>query len=367
MLIACYLSLLCVVAVQLDTRVLHLPMSFDDSSCTDAISKYMSSFRNDAPYLPSNIDFVARNNGITRADVHRTVFDASYMVLGLGDVYLGAPCAVPLNPLQRLIVPKYNPARTMTPEGAVGLGGAYMCIYPMTSPGGYQLIGRTLPIWSTFGNMHQRHPYLRRTTASDGSPQLQSQPLFTPSKPWLLEMFDEIRFFPVDESELNKQRDAFRSGYLPLKVESARFSMREYNQTWSAPEQVAKQEAMRKKQKEAQKREMEEDAASLKRIAKQQGSAAKAAPGAAAAASADASGSLLSGQHAVHADVTARVVSVLVKVGDRVRPQTPLVRLEAMKMEYTLRSSVAGTVTAVHAQENGMVQQGQRICVIQEQ
>ena len=36
----------------------------------------------------------------------------------------------------RLVVPKYNPARTFTPEGAVGLGGTYLCIYPMESPGG---------------------------------------------------------------------------------------------------------------------------------------------------------------------------------------------------------------------------------------
>ncbi len=59
------------------------------------------------------------------------------------DVYLGAPCAVPVDPRQRLVVPKYNPARTVTPEGAVGIGGAYMCIYPMESPGGYQLVRGT--------------------------------------------------------------------------------------------------------------------------------------------------------------------------------------------------------------------------------
>lgn len=35
----------------------------------------------------------------------------------------------------RLVCPKYNPARTFTHEGTVGLGGAYMCIYPMNSPG----------------------------------------------------------------------------------------------------------------------------------------------------------------------------------------------------------------------------------------
>lgn len=71
----------------------------------------------------------------------------------------------------RLVVPKYNPARTFTPEGAVGLGGAYMCIYPMVSPGGYQLIGRTLPIWNTFGRVKP----------------------FSPATPWLLRNFDQVR------------------------------------------------------------------------------------------------------------------------------------------------------------------------------
>ena len=55
--------------------------------------------------------------------VRRVVMAASYMVMGLGDVYLGAPCAVPVDPRHRLVVPKYNPARTFTPEGSVGIGG----------------------------------------------------------------------------------------------------------------------------------------------------------------------------------------------------------------------------------------------------
>lgn len=44
------------------------------------------------------------------------------------------------------------------------------CIYPMDSPGGYQLVGRTLPIWNTFG----------RTGP------------FSKDKPWLLEFFDQV-------------------------------------------------------------------------------------------------------------------------------------------------------------------------------
>lgn len=38
--------------------------------------------------------------------VHDTVFATSYLVLGLGDVYLGAPCAVPFDPRQRLVTAK---------------------------------------------------------------------------------------------------------------------------------------------------------------------------------------------------------------------------------------------------------------------
>lgn len=90
---------------------------------------------------------------------------------GLGDVYLGAPCAVPMDPRHRLVTTKYNPARTFTAEGTVGIGGSYMCVYPMDSPGGYQLVGRTLPIWNTFARAGP----------------------FSPDKPWLLRFFDQVR------------------------------------------------------------------------------------------------------------------------------------------------------------------------------
>src|SRR2546426_9010526 len=81
-------------------------------------------------------------------DVHRIVFDASYLVVGLGDVYLGAPVATPLDPRHRLVTTKYNPARTWTPENAVGIGGAYLCIYGREGPGGSQFVGRTVQVWN---------------------------------------------------------------------------------------------------------------------------------------------------------------------------------------------------------------------------
>ena len=78
------------------------------------------------------------------------VFDASYLVMGLGDVYLGAPVATPLDPRHRLVTTKYNPARTWTPENAVGIGGAYLCVYGMEGPGGYQFVGRTVQMWNRY-------------------------------------------------------------------------------------------------------------------------------------------------------------------------------------------------------------------------
>ena len=70
--------------------------------------------------------------------------------MGLGDVYLGAPVATPLDPRHRLVTTKYNPARTWTPENAVGIGGAYLCVYGMEGPGGYQFVGRTVQMWNRY-------------------------------------------------------------------------------------------------------------------------------------------------------------------------------------------------------------------------
>ena len=173
------------------TRIVHLPLSWDDPATRLAIEKYMQSVRPDAPWCPSNIEFIRRINGLDSIDDVKTiVFDASYLVLGLGDVYLGAPVATPLDPRHRLVTTKYNPARTWTAENSVGIGGAYLCVYGMEGPGGYQFVGRTVQMWNTW-----------RTTKE-----------FAPGSPWLLRFFDQIRFYPVEADELLEMRDAFPHG-----------------------------------------------------------------------------------------------------------------------------------------------------------
>ncbi|MBV9748655.1 MAG: ATP-grasp domain-containing protein [Acetobacteraceae bacterium] len=64
------------------------------------------------------------------------------------------------------------------------------------------------------------------------------------------------------------------------------------------------------------------------------------------------------GDDRVAAPIPARVSRVLVKPGDAVRKGAPLLVLEAMKMELTLSSPVAGTVEAVRPAVDEMVEEG---------
>jgi urea carboxylase len=67
------------------SRIVWLPLSWDDPACQKAIDKYMTTVRRDAPWCPSNLEFIRRINDLANIDqVYKTVFDASYLVMGLG-------------------------------------------------------------------------------------------------------------------------------------------------------------------------------------------------------------------------------------------------------------------------------------------
>jgi urea carboxylase len=194
--------------LQVPSRTVHLPLSWDDPATREATARYMSGVRADAPWCPWNLEFIRRVNGLETVDrVREIVYGAEYLVLGLGDVYLGAPVATPVDPRHRLVTTKYNPARTWTPENAVGIGGAYLCVYGMEGPGGYQFVGRTVQVWN-------RGP--------DGAGP------FEPGVPWLLRNFDRIRWFPVGAEELLEMRERMAAGRLELEIEDGRFALAEH-------------------------------------------------------------------------------------------------------------------------------------------
>lgn len=156
-------------------------------------------------------------NGLdTVYDVYDTVFGAEYLVLGLGDVYLGAPVATPTDPRHRLVTTKYNPARTWTPENAVGIGGAYLCVYGMEGPGGYQFVGRTTQVWNH-----------RATTTSVLRPGA-DRAATDAETPWLLRYFDRIRWYPVEAEELLDLRADFAAGNVQVRAEDGEFRLADY-------------------------------------------------------------------------------------------------------------------------------------------
>lgn len=305
----------------LKTRVIHLPMAFEDSATLDAVEKYRQSVQEKAPWLPNNVDFIQRTNGLhSRDEVKKIIFDASYMVMGLGDVYLGAPCAVPVDPRHRLLTSKYNPARTFTAEGTVGIGGVYMCIYGMDSPGGYQLVGRTLPIWNKFLKNKQ----------------------FSNNEPWLLKFFDQVRYYEVSEQELTRQREAFREGRLEIKITEEDFSLAEYQQFLQDNDDSIEQ--FRQQQQQAFAKEVEHWASDD-------------AFGEVKEAGLTAQTEEIQGT-AVHSDIAGNIWKVLVEEGQVVQQGDTLVIVEAMKMEFPLLAPRDGVVGSLCCQEGRAVQPG---------
>ena len=319
--------------MKVPTRIVNLPLSWDDESTQLAIQKYMRSVNVKAPWCPSNIEFIRRINGLDSVDqVKEIVFNASYLVMGLGDVYLGAPVATPLDPRHRLVTTKYNPARTWTPENAVGIGGAYMCIYGMEGPGGYQFVGRTVQVWNTF-----------RQTAD-----------FQEGKPWLLRFFDQIRFYPVSASELLKYREDFIHGRVQLDVQKEVFSLKQYNQFLNsiAPESAA----FKAKQQAAFEAERERWAANNLHI--EDIDNVDFLPN-------EESFDLPPNSQVVAAHVPANVWQILVEKGAEVREGDRLIILESMKMEIAITSPSSGTVIEVLCTQGHMVSAGQALFVIQ--
>jgi urea carboxylase len=320
--------------MEVPSRVVHLPLAWNDSQTRLAIDKYMQSVRPDAPWCPSNIEFIRRINDLGSVEaVQQMFFDTRYLVMGLGDVYLGAPVATPLDPRQRLVTTKYNPARTWTPENAVGIGGAYLCVYGMEGPGGYQFVGRTVQMWNRW-----RH-------GEGASPEF--------SQPWLLRFFDQLHFYPVSEAELMRLRTDFPVGRAGLRIEDTSFSLRDYRAFLKREAESIS--AFKSRQQAAFEAERERWRAA--------GQAEYLSDDSAAAPPA-AEDDWPDGAQPVASAVQGSVWQVLVKEGDAVRAGDTLVVVESMKMEFAITATRAGTVWRVACREGGAVQAGQNVVVL---
>jgi urea carboxylase len=229
------------------------------------------------------------------------------------------------------VTTKYNPARTWTPENAVGIGGAYLCIYGMEGPGGYQFVGRTVQMWNKF-----------HVTDS-----------FTEEEPWLLRFFDQIRFYEVPGEELQQLRSDFLIGRWNPKIEETSFSLKDYNQFLESEAesitnfQSTQQNAFR------EERQRWEDLGIFEKLVET-----------AEEVAAPPESELPQGCAPVEAAVAGSVWKVLVKPGETVKADDPVLILEAMKMEISIPSPETGTVESIFAKEGDPVQPGQLLIAL---
>ena len=318
--------------VTVPSRTVYMPLSWNDPATQLAQSKYMHSVRPDAPWCPDNIEFIRRINGLSSVEeVYEIVYAASYLVLGLGDVYLGAPVATPTDPRHRLVTTKYNPARTWTPENAVGIGGAYMCVYGMEGPGGYQLVGRTVQVWNT-----------HRSTKT-----------FPSGRPWSLRFFDQIRFYPVSGEELLDLRGRILHGGFDLKVEENSFNLRQYQDFLDSIRGEA--DAFRGRQREAFREERERWRVN--------GLLEVSAPPEMPEPRLD-DDEVGEGCQAVRSPMTASVFQIAVEPGQRVAAGARLVVLDAMKTEIVISAPTTGVVEKIRCTQGKLVYAGQALVVL---
>lgn len=313
---------------EVESRVVHLPLAWDDPSTQLAIERYMKGVRADAPWCPSNIEFIRRINGLDSIDqVKEIVYTTEYLVMGLGDVYLGAPVATPLDPRHRLVTTKYNPARTWTPENAVGIGGAYLCIYGMEGPGGYQFVGRTTPIWNKY----------RKTE------------VFT--KPWLLRFFDRLKWEEVSPEKLLELRREILTGEFVPKIEVERFKLGEYLKFLEDESESIKEFRTHQRQAFSDERKRWEEAG-LNVVDVEETVAESEEI------------ELPDGCEFVESPMMGSVWKVEVSEGEVVAEGATGLILEAMKMEMVVPVSKAGTVVKVLVAPGAMVKAGDPLLIL---
>lgn len=313
--------------ITVPSRIIKLPLSWDDPQTQLAAQRYQKTVRPNAPWCPSNPEFIRRINGMDSVeDVMNIVFEANYLVMGLGDVYLGAPVATPTDPRHRLVTTKYNPARPWTPENAVGIGGAYLCVYGMEGPGGYQFVGRTVQMWNP----------------------LQETKFFTKDKPWLLNFFDQIKFYPCSAEEILQYREDFLRGKFEIQVEETSFHLGKYKEYLESIKESSKK--FKKHQEaafEAEKQRWveqgldhfdseEETVTSEDRV-------------------------LPEGSEGIEAAIPGSVWKILVEEGQQVKKGENVVILESMKMEFPIAAEEDGVVTAVCVTPGEQVLAGQYV------
>jgi len=132
--------------IEINSRIFSFPTVYLDKWTKECIEDYSNKIAKKKP----DPELITELNNLESTEQFVRVHSGTeYWVSAIG-FWPGLPFMMALDPRCKLTVPKYNPPRTWTPKGTVGMGGASTSIYPDRLPGGYQIFGIIpVPIWDT--------------------------------------------------------------------------------------------------------------------------------------------------------------------------------------------------------------------------
>jgi KipI family sensor histidine kinase inhibitor len=177
------------------SRLIEMPMWYGDPWTIATAERFG---------VPNNLEFVAEHNGMTTGELVERHTGCVFWNSAVGFAP-GCNLHYPLED-HGITAPAYDTPRTFTPARAVGVLGAGTSSYPVTSPGGTQLVGR-LPI----------EIYQPNTTndafGADGV---------------LLRTGDRLQYRKIDALEYDEIRDQVVRGTYEYRIVDERFDARAY-------------------------------------------------------------------------------------------------------------------------------------------
>ncbi|KAI1424868.1 urea carboxylase [Xylaria sp. FL1777] len=281
-------------------REIRLPLVMDHPDIDKCIQRYIETTRNKAVYLPDNLEYIRRCNGLSsRRAVFDMILQTEFMVPAVGFL-CGTPMFYPLNP-KAITCQKYNPTRVYTPGGTIGLGGSLLSGYAIEQPGGYMMGARTLEMWDTFG----------------------TKPGFTPDQPWLLNPFDKVTFYEVGIEEYDLLARDYFAGRHKWQVTESAFDVRKSYERFLVAQNDPEVIEFKRKRLEAQ-----EEQERIEEVLYSEWTAANAALNVAVDGVDESENNV-----SISSPMAANVWKIEVRVGDTVEPGQVVAILEAMKME----------------------------------
>ena len=94
-------------STKVHSRLFKLPITFESNRQAVALQRYMETQRPYASYLPDNMEFVAKNNGITRKELENIFLTSKLIAIAVG-FFAALPLCLPIDPRLRINCPKVD-------------------------------------------------------------------------------------------------------------------------------------------------------------------------------------------------------------------------------------------------------------------